>query len=157
MQRRALISGLAALSVVSLRSTGVQAQSPDEERNRAVVRRFFVELRNARNPGVAGELLSPDYTVPGDQTAAPGIEAFVARMGQYFDQLARDFTRFEWIEDALIAVGDVVVWRGRERGETTTGRRVNVANVSWFELDAAGLIVHIWGGYSQRALTATPT
>lgn len=152
MKRRSLLLGGSAVALAGLSATPVAADKATEDRNVAVVRRYFSDFRNARNPEALREIASPDYSYLPDPGIAPGLDAYIARSTNYFEGLARDFVSYEWIEDAVISQSKVVVWRGSEKGQTHDGRLTNVPSVQWFEFTDDGLILHIWGGADRAEI-----
>lgn len=125
--------------------------------NKVFLQRFFEEIYNQGNLGVADELVAVTYVnhnpAPGEAPGREGLKAFVAYLRRAFDDLRIT------IEDQ-IAEGDKVVTRftisGRQEGEFAgippTGKFASVTAMgihrmvdgriveSWLNWDALGLI-----------------
>lgn len=112
------------------------------EGNIAVIRRFYDELWNRWNLGVAEEIVSSDVRFRGSLgTSLVGIEDFKG----YVEQVRMAFPDWHNRVDDLIAEGDKVVarmsWSGTHGGElfgiAPTGRRVTYVGVAIFQLHNA--------------------
>jgi steroid delta-isomerase-like uncharacterized protein len=138
--------------------------STPEERNGAVIRRFYDELWNRWDLAVADEILAPDVRFRGSLgTSLAGIDAFKG----YVERTRAAFPDWHNRIDELIAGRDTVVarltWSGTHRGELLgippTGRRVTYVGAAIFHLDA-GRIASAWVvGDTQelwRAIGAAP-
>jgi steroid delta-isomerase-like uncharacterized protein len=130
--------------------------------NEAIVRRFFEELWNEGDLGVADELIAADHVhdVGGEELRGPdGVKGAVTWLRTAFPDL-----RFEI--DSLISDGDqaAVRWTasgthlGPFAGVPPTGRRVEWTGSDWFRLHR-GRIIDAWviadGEGLQEQLTAT--
>jgi steroid delta-isomerase-like uncharacterized protein len=130
--------------------------------NEAIVRRFFEELWNEGDLGVADELIAADHVhdVGGEELRGPdGVKGAVTWLRTAFPDL-----RFEIA--SLISDGDqaAVRWTasgthlGPFAGVPPTGRRVEWTGSDWFRLHR-GRIIDAWviadGEGLQEQLTAT--
>jgi steroid delta-isomerase-like uncharacterized protein len=130
--------------------------------NEAIVRRFFEELWNEGDLGVADELIAADHVhdVGGEELRGPdGVKGAVTWLRTAFPDL-----RFEI--HSLISDGDqaAVRWTasgthlGPFAGVPPTGRRVEWTGSDWFRLHR-GRIIDAWviadGEGLQEQLTAT--
>jgi len=143
VNRRHALAGLIA-SGAALAATGASAQD-DTAANLETVRRFFADFRAGRDPEQLRGIVADDY-VSQDPTAAPGIDAYIARSAEYFRNIDYSYTEYTWTEDALIGSGSTVVWRGREGGTTTDGKLTDVRYLYWFDLNDDHLITTFWTG-----------
>ena len=111
------------------------------EQNKAVVRRFVSEVLTGRNPGLADELLAPNYVNRAMGLDLAGFKAMGAGLGNALSDI-----RFE-IEN-LVAEGDAVVLRftmegthtGSLMGEPPSGKRISARGLTYYSL-ANGRIV----------------
>jgi steroid delta-isomerase-like uncharacterized protein len=118
------------------------------DENKAIVRRFFEELWNAKRLDRVDEFVAQDYVdgnaLPGQ---APGLDGAKQKWAMYFVGIP-DLTAT--IHD-LVAEGDRVVVRftaegthqGRLLGVPATGKRVRVSGISIYRL-AEGRLVEHW-------------
>ncbi len=120
--------------------------------NRAIVRRFFHELCNARNMGVAealfaGDHIAHDPSIPGISPGPEGVQQTIAIYHKAFPDA-------HWHIEDMIAEGDKVVTRWVGRGTQTeelqgdppippTGKAVVVPGI-WIHRIADGKIVESW-------------
>jgi predicted ester cyclase len=110
------------------------------EENKAVIRRWFKEVINGKNPAVVDELAAPDYMNPLGYDRA-GLRASIVGLRTGIPD-----ARLE--AENLVAEGDVVVARytmtgthtGSMMGETPTGKKFSTRGMSYFRL-ANGKIV----------------
>ena len=114
----------------------------------AVVRRFYEELWNRWDLGVAEEILSPSIRFRGSLgTTVRGREAFL----RYVEEVRKAFPDWHNQIDELLAVEDRVVarltWSGTHRGRLgeleATGARVSYVGAAFFRL-SGGLIEEGW-------------
>jgi steroid delta-isomerase-like uncharacterized protein len=119
-----------------------------EERNEAVVRRFYGELWNGWRLDLAGELLTEDLRFRGSLgTTCRGREEF----SRYAETVRAAFPDWHNRIDELLASGDRIAtrmtWSGTHRGEldgvAPTGARVEYAGAAFFRL-AGGRIEEAW-------------
>ena len=140
MNRRAMIGGLAGLTAVAPGRIAAQTPVSDDQEaaNIAVVRRLYAEVYNGQNPEAVRGIMAPEYTTNND-TYAPGIDAYIARLDDYFRDMNRKYTtyRFEIVD--IIASGNVVVTRTELSGADKDGMQAITNAVVWYEL-ADGLI-----------------
>jgi predicted ester cyclase len=111
------------------------------EQNKAVVRRFMVEVLTGRNVDLADEILAPNYVnrMTGADLAA--FKGFLTGMTSALTDL-----RFE-IDD-LVAEGDAVVarWKmeanhtGSLMGESPTGKKVSARGLTYYGLDNGRIV-----------------
>ncbi len=105
------------------------------EQNKAVVRRFMVEVLTGRNLGVADEVLAPDYynfMTGGDLTAFKGLLA----------GMRAALTDVQFEIDNLVAEGDSVVARWTMEathssslmGESPTGKTISSRGLTYYRL-----------------------
>jgi hypothetical protein len=156
MRRRDLLTGMAPAAGGSglartARTASAQEMTDDEQANVETVRRFFGEFRTNRNIEALREIVADDYKAQ-DPTAAPGVDAYISRSDGYFRELDALFNGYTWTEDAVIASWSAVGWRGREGGETKSGRLVEVSGVYWFELNDDHRITTFYGGADRMSL-----
>lgn len=122
------------------------------EQNKALARRFFDEVCNARKLEVANELFSAGhtYTDPG----VPGIPAGPEGQKQLISTYQTAFPDARWQVEDMVAEGDKVVTRWTGRGThkgvlqgnppiPPTGKQVTVPGV-WIHRIAGGKIVETW-------------
>lgn len=118
------------------------------ERNTATIRRFYEELWNRWDLGLADEIVAPDVRFRGSLgTTLQGREAFKG----YVERVRAAFPDWHNQIDELIDAGDRVVARitcsGTHQGElfdvAPTGRRVGYVAVGIFRL-TGGTIEEAW-------------
>ncbi len=111
------------------------------EQNKAVVRRFMVEVLTGRNVGLADELLAPNYVNRMTGADLPAFKGFLTGMASALSDL-----RFE-IDD-LLAEGDAVVarWKmeanhtGSLMGESPTGKKISARGLTYYRLDNGRIV-----------------
>jgi predicted SnoaL-like aldol condensation-catalyzing enzyme len=140
MNRRAVIGGLAGTLTMGAGTAFAQTPVSDDQEaaNIETVRRLYAEVYNAQDPEAARGIMAPEYTTNND-TYAPGIDAFMARLEDYFREMNRKYTmyRFEIVD--AIASGNVVVTRTQLTGVDKDGMQTVSKAIVWYEL-ADGLI-----------------
>jgi predicted ester cyclase len=133
------------------------------ESNKAIVRRVFEEIYNRGRYEVADELIAPDYVshhgAGSEIVGAEGVKNSARQQRATFPDLCS-------IIDDLIAEGDKVVVRGRDRvthvhefmGYPPTGRTFEITWMqivrvedgklveSWWEMDMEQFRKHLSGG-----------
>jgi steroid delta-isomerase-like uncharacterized protein len=116
--------------------------------NRTLIRRYYEELWNAWNFGVADEIISPEISFRGSlAVTVSGLDGFK----NYVRQVCDAFPDFHNTIEELIAEGDRVAarltYRGTHRGPlfgiAPTGRAVQYSGVALFQV-RAGKIVDGW-------------
>jgi len=80
------------------------------EQNKALIRRFYEEVVNQKNPAIAGEIVTPDFDDHAAQ--APGIDGFM----KLFSIMTTVFPDLHVTVEDLIAEGDRVAARVEVRG-----------------------------------------
>ena len=122
------------------------------EQNKAVVRRFFDEICNARKLQVADELFSAGHTYT--DSSIPGIPKGPEGQRQLVSTYQAAFPDVHWHVEEMIAEGDKVVtrWTGSGTHKAVlqgnppippTGKRATVPGV-WIHRIAGGKIVESW-------------
>jgi steroid delta-isomerase-like uncharacterized protein len=123
-------------------------QPREVEANEAVVRRFYDELWNHRQLGIADEIVSDTLRFRGSLGAVyEGREDFE----RYVESVCAAFPDWHNRVDEIFAIEDRVVtrmtWTGTHRGELggvlPTGAHVEYAGAAFFRL-AEGLIEEAW-------------
>jgi predicted ester cyclase len=105
------------------------------EQNKAVVRRFMIEVLTGRNLGLADEILAPNYV---NRMTGADLAAFKGMLTGMSTALSE--VRFE-IEE-LVAEGDSVVarWKmeathtGSLMGESPTGKKISSRGLTYYRL-----------------------
>lgn len=124
------------------------SDSSEEERNGAVIRRFYDELWNDWQIGVAGEIVSESLRFRGSLgTECEGRDEFE----RYVRDIRVAFPDWHNRVDEILSSGDRVVtrmtWSGTHQGPfgdiSPTGARVEYAGAAFFRL-ANGLIEEAW-------------
>lgn len=82
------------------------------EESKDVVRRFVADVWNNKNPGLATEILSPEYTVHFSGYPTMGYEQYM----QYFPQQLIAWPDVEVAVEVVIGEGDMVGIRYRWHG-----------------------------------------
>ena len=105
------------------------------EQNKAIVRRFMMEVLTGRNLGLADEMLAPNYKnfMTGADLAA--FKGMLTGMSKALSGLKFDI-------DDLVAEGDSVVARwtmeathtGSLMGETPTGKKISYRGLTYYRL-----------------------
>lgn len=148
MNRRSMLVAAALGLPVS---SAVAQGTPTAKDNLATVRGFLADVLYGFDAEAARQYISPEYTSPSGN-AAPGVDAYIQRLGGYVALMTHTFTEYHLEETAHIARGTVVVIRGHARGATTTGRVVDIDCVYWFDL-ADGRITQFVGGPDGQQMT----
>ena len=116
--------------------------------NRALIRRYYDELWNEWNLGVADEIISTEITFRGSlAVTVSGLNGFKS----YVTLVRNAFPDFHNTIEEMIAEGDRVAarltYRATQRGElfgiAPTGREVTYAGAAMFRI-RSGKIVHGW-------------
>ena len=116
------------------------------ESNKALVRRYYEELWNRRNPGVADELFAPGFRLFPESNPGPeGVKQFYGQLLTAFPDL--------WVrvDDLIAAEGNKVVARfvigGTQRGQflgiPATGKPMAVEEITIWRI-ADGMIAERW-------------
>jgi len=116
------------------------------EANKALVRRYYEELWNRRDPAVADELFAPGFRLFPDALPGPeGVKRFYTRLLTAFPDL--------WVrvDDLIAAEGNKVVARfalgGTHRGEflgiPATGKPMAIEEITVWRI-ADGTIAERW-------------
>jgi predicted ester cyclase len=119
------------------------------EENKAIARRFLEDGINQSNETVFLELLDPDVV---DHYAPPGLPPGSVGWNLNRKMFRSAFPDGRWIEEALMAEGDLVVgrytFRGTHQGEffgiPPTGRTVAVSNIHILRFEEGKIVEH-WG------------
>lgn len=130
-----------------------------ERENKALIERYFDEVRNAHQGNVVEQVFSSDVTVhvdtPHGEETIRGVPAIRQTVQEYATALPD--LRFT-IEDQIAEGEKVVVrWRaeGTHRGElqgvAATGKRVSFAGVDIFRV-ANGRIAEGWSSYDRLGI-----
>jgi predicted ester cyclase len=105
------------------------------EQNKAVVRRFMMEVLSGRNLGLADEVLAPNYV---NRMTGADLAAFK----QMLTGMSAALTDIRFEIDDLVAEGDSVVarWKmeathtGSLMGESPTGKKVSSRGLTYYRL-----------------------
>ncbi|HEX9371791.1 MAG TPA: ester cyclase [Roseiflexaceae bacterium] len=129
------------------------------EANKAIVRRYFDEVFNAKRLDVVAELFAPDavYTVAGLPEPARGPDAVAGAVAGFL----AGFPDLQMTIEALVAEADQVAVRytgsgthqGDLMGVPPTGRRVRLPGIAVYRL-AEGRIVAGWDSADILGLLA---
>jgi steroid delta-isomerase-like uncharacterized protein len=127
--------------------------------NTSLVRRFFDEVCNGRNPAVAAEIFAPEFVYHEPLSVSPG--------GKGPDAIAQEAARYyqgmsdaQWVvHDVLGSENDTVTvrWTGQGThdgdlaGIPPTGKRISVEALSLFKV-RDGKIVEMWDCWDALAL-----
>ncbi len=119
-----------------------------DERNKALIRRFYEELWNEKNIGLAAELLAENVLFRGAlDVESNGAEAFL----EYTEMVFSAFPDFRNAIDFMVAEDDTVAVRltciGTHEGEIfglkPTGRKITHRAAAFFTLEH-GRIAEVW-------------
>jgi predicted SnoaL-like aldol condensation-catalyzing enzyme len=140
--KRLLPLVLLVMPVSLLAQTGGNAQASNEEKNKALVRRFYEEVWNKGNYDMADELFADGYVRhdPRGGNPPPG-----ARGQKLIAQGFRsDCPDCLMSVDMLLADGDYIVGRWTIRGtHKPSGKKVDFVGVNIFRF-ANGKVAEIW-------------
>ena len=127
------------------------------EQGQALVRRFFDEVCNGRNLGLADQLFAPDhvYHDPSDPWVGKGPAGMKDLIGFY----QRNVGDARWVVHATHDAGDVMVtrWSGQGvhnaelMGVVATNKRVSVDGI-WMHRVAGGKIAESWNVWDTLGL-----
>lgn len=127
------------------------------EDNKAVVRRFVTEFVNGGDESIVDELFAEDYVrhEPGASVGRQGVEAFVAMLRAFRSA----FPDVELVVEEMVAEGDVVVFRGTERGThegeflgfVPTGKAFEMAGMAMHRLED-GRIAETWATWDRVSM-----
>lgn len=123
------------------------------EANKDLVRRFYAEAINGRDPGACDRLLSADFVHDGEARGRAGQRAAVEYFLAAFPDLRHEV-------ELILAEGDLVAahqrWRGTHGGEfmgfAATGREVEFTSTAVLRIEA-GLIAEAWDEVDVAGLT----
>ena len=125
------------------------SQQTQTDQNKAIARRFFEEIVNAKRLGVADEIFAADHTYldPSSPMVGPGPEGQKQLIGMYLAA----YPDLHHTIEGQIAEGDTVVtrWtaRGTQQGELPgippSGKSVEVMGI-WIHRLTGGKIVESW-------------
>ena len=127
--------------------------------NKALVRRFFDEVCNGRNPAVAPEIFAPEFVYHEPSSISPGGaggEAMAQEAANYY----RAMSNAQWvIHDVIAGENDMVTVRwtgqgthdGNLAGISPTGKQVSVEALTLFKV-AGGKIVELWDCWDALGL-----
>jgi predicted ester cyclase len=125
-----------------------------EARNKAVVRRYFEEWANRGNDAVVEDVISPDWSTHGTQSAfvdRPGLPRGVEGARQLHAEVNAIWPDNQWTIEDMLAEGDKVCVRltnrathqGPYRGIPATGKPVVFASI-WILRLVDGKIIEAW-------------
>ena len=105
------------------------------EQNKAIVRRFMMEVLSGRNLGLAEEVLAPNYV---NRLTGADLAAFKG----FLTGMSTALSDVQFEIDDLVAEGDAVVarWKmeathtGSLMGEAPTGKRVSSRGLTYYRL-----------------------
>ena len=98
------------------------------DENKAIVRRFIVEVLGSGNVDLIDELLAPDYVNPSmGVTNRAGFKAVIS--GLEAAAPARDFEILD-----IVAEGDSVVFRGNMNFNLASGKKVSARVITYYRL-----------------------
>ena len=128
------------------------------DQNKAIVRRFFDEVCNGRNQGVADQLFAAAhrYHDPASPWVGPGPQGMKDLSSTYYTA----FPDARWTMDEMIAAEDGTVitrftGRGTQkadlRGLPATGRNVTVQGI-WIHRIADGKIQESWNAWDALGM-----
>lgn len=100
-----------------------------EQDNKALIRRYFEEVRNLRHGGVASEIFAPDVVVHVDTPAGSEAIRGVSAIRQTLTAYLRAFPDLRFTIEDQLAEGDRVATRWQARG-THQGELMGVAATS---------------------------
>jgi len=128
--------------------------------NKVLVRRFFDEVCNGRNPGVAHEIFAPEFVYHEPASISPGgkgPDAIAQEAGNYYKAMSNA----QWvIHDVIAGENDMVTvrWTGQGTHDGNlagmippTGKQVSVEALTLFKV-AGGKIVEMWDCWDALAL-----
>jgi len=129
------------------------------ESNKALVRRFFDEVCNGRQPAVAHEIFAPEFVYHEPPSISPGGSgpAAIAQEAAIYYQA---FSNAEWIvRDVFAGEHDTVTVRwtghgthdGQLGGIPPTGKHISVEALTLFQL-RDGKIVEMWECWDALAM-----
>jgi len=129
------------------------------EHNKALVRRFYDEVCNGRNPAAAHELFAPEFVYHEPPSISPGGSgpAAIAQEAAIYYQA---FSNAEWIvRDVVAGEHDTVTVRwtghgthdGQLGGIPPTGKHISVEALTLFQL-RDGKIVEMWECWDALAM-----
>ena len=134
--------------------------------NKALIRRYFAEIDERRDPAVVDEFLAPDFV---SHNPSPGFGTDrEGQKGAFAHFLAAAPDSYQVIDD-MVAEGDRVVTRLTAHGTQTgvlfgippTGRRISMSEIAVHRV-AGGKIVEHWheidmlGGLQQLGVVPPP-
>jgi steroid delta-isomerase-like uncharacterized protein len=119
------------------------------EENKALIRRFYEEVFNNKNPVALDDFYAPDHL---DHTLPPGLPVGPEGTRQAIAMMLEGFPDLQVTIEDMIAEGDKVVTRftthGTQRGQLggipPTGKQVAVSTIEITRI-ADGKIVEDWG------------
>jgi steroid delta-isomerase-like uncharacterized protein len=119
----------------------------DPDKNKAIARRYFLEICNQGNFGGIEELLTPNIVFENPPAVVEGIESFK----ELITSLRTAFPDFHFTVEDEIAEGNKVVTRWRLRGtqrgyflgNPPTHKPFNVTGIDIFQI-AEGKIERVW-------------
>ncbi|HNP85283.1 MAG TPA: ester cyclase [Kouleothrix sp.] len=127
--------------------------------NKALVRRFFDEVCNGRNPGVAHEIFAADFVYHEPASISPGgkgPDAMAREAANYYNAMSNA----QWVVQDVLAGEDNAVtvrWTGQGThdgnlaGIPPTGKEISVEALSLFKV-ADGKIVEMWDCWDALAM-----
>lgn len=146
MKRRPVLAAIAAAPFITAISTSAQTPT-SEQANIDLVRRFYADVLNAMDAEAARDLFADDFVSP-DFGSSPGIDGLIDDLASFFSATPATFASLKYEEDAIIADGDTVVFRGRLVGETLDGHHLETSEVTWYQIKDARISA-FWGGTDQ--------
>lgn len=127
-----------------------------EERNKAIMRRFIAEYQTGGDEAVLADTIAADVV---DHSRPPGIAPGIEGVRQQFDGFRRAFPDFRATVLDMVAEGDRVVtykaFHGTHEGELmgipATGRTVEILVIDIVRL-AGGQVVEHWNVVDRLGL-----
>ena len=133
---------LLIVPVVLLAQAGGSPQADSEERNKALVRRFYDEVWQKGNLDFADEVFTDTYVRHDPRGGNPPTGARGQKL--IAQSFRRDCPDCQFIVDFMLAEGDKVAARWTIRGtHKPTGNKLDFVGVNIFRF-AGGKVVEIW-------------
>jgi len=127
-----------------------------EQENKALVRRYFEEVRNLRHSGIVSEIFAPDVIVHVDTPAGSEAIRGVSAIRQTLTAYLRAFPDLRFTIEDQLADGERVAtrWqaRGTHQGElmgvAATGKSIAFGGIDVYRV-VDGKIAEVWTSYDR--------
>lgn len=156
MSRKSTITLLLLGTALLVSWTLAFGAAGDEEKNAAMMKRFYEEVANKGNMAMIDELVAENFS---DHEAMPGMKPGRAGLKEFFGMFRAAFPDLKFTVKDMVATGDKV-WayititgthKGEFMGMPATGKQINVNGFDLVRFEGGKAVEH-WGVTDSMAM-----